>query len=93
MYYSSVFSSIVLPILFCFLICYIAAWWFAMKIITKAAIDKGYNDICGNLWFIGIFATPIFPAVIVAALSDKRLPQNSSTEQKAIDIDSELPGL
>lgn len=93
MHYSTAPSNIILFIMLCFLICYIAAWVLAMTIITKAAREKGYTELDGKLWFIGLFSTPVCPAVIVAALPDKRLLQNISSESKTASIDSELPKL
>lgn len=60
-------SLIVLAIV----ICAIVAWILAMRIITRAARDKGYDDITGRLWFFGIIGTFFVPAIIVAALPNK----------------------
>ena len=53
------------------LTCCLAAWFMAMAYIAKAAKAKGW-DAVGALWFIGLFATPITPALIVAITPDKR---------------------
>lgn len=75
------------------LILYLGAWFWSMQIVTKAAEEKGYPDIKGKLWFIGLFGLIFTPGIIVAALPDKRLQQSVSTEAKAAAIDSELPSL
>ncbi len=69
-------------------ICYLVAWVMAMQLITKAAQQKGYNDINGKLWFIGLFGLIVTPAIIVAALPDKNAP-SKSVEQKPVK--EELP--
>lgn len=54
-------------------ICYLVAWVLAMGIVTKAAKEKGYDDLNGKLWFIGLFGFVFTPAIIVSALPDRRL--------------------
>ena len=53
------------------LICYLAAWALTMGIVTQAAREKGYGNITGKLWFIGLFGLIFTPPIIVAALPDK----------------------
>ncbi len=77
--------SVLTIVLFIF---YLVAWVMAMQLITKAAQQKGYNDINGKLWFIGLFGLIVTPAIIVAALPDKNVP-SKSLEQKLAE--EELP--
>lgn len=53
------------------LICYLAAWALTMGLVTQAAREKGYGNITGKLWFIGLFGLIFTPSIIVAALPDK----------------------
>ena len=77
------------------LICYLVAWFLTMIIVTKAAREKGYDDIGGKLWFIGLFGFVFTPAIIVAALPDKRLQDAtiSSVGNAAASHTDELPDL
>lgn len=84
------FLLIVIPI------CYFVAWILTMGIVTKAAKEKGYDDLSGKLWFIGLFGFVFTPAIIVSALPDKRLQdpfgQSAVSDQNTEDFD-ELPDL
>lgn len=62
------FFLVILLILLCL---YLAAFIVSMLIVVKAARDKGYTDLSGRLWFIGLFGLIFTPAIIVAALPDK----------------------
>ena len=59
-------------------ICYLMAWAFTMQIVTKAAREKGYDDLGGKLWFIGLFGLVFTPAIIVSSLPDKKLQASSN---------------
>lgn len=83
--YTSDLSGLFLLILI-IAILYIVAWVFTMQIVTKAAREKGYGDITGKLWFIGLFGLIFTPAIIVAGLPDKR-----ANAQEPGDIRDELP--
>ncbi|MBQ6523252.1 MAG: hypothetical protein IJI12_01180 [Atopobiaceae bacterium] len=81
---------------FIFLITYIIAWVLTMQIVTKAAKEKGYDDLGGKLWFIGLFGLIFTPPIIVAALPDKRLQDSSAaatSSQIAPATVDELPDL
>ena len=65
---------------------YLAAWVVTMLIVTDIAREKGYYDMSGKLWFIGLFGFIVTPCVLVAALPDKKLRENSSAPKS-----SELP--
>ena len=67
------------------LICYVVAWVFAMQIVTETAKAKGYSDITGKLWFIGLFGLPVTPAIIVSALPDKAGAVGSGSYNKVQD--------
>ena len=69
-YASSSSSVIVLLVAAVLLFCYVAAWFMAMAHIPESANAKGW-DKTGTLWFIGLFATPITSALIVAITPDK----------------------
>lgn len=77
-------------------ICYLVAWVLTMQIVTKAAKEKGYDDLGGRLWFIGLFGLIFTPAIIVSSLPDKKLQASSSKSADAAtgatDYD-ELPDL
>ena len=68
---ASTISGAITVIAIVALLCYFAAWLMAMSYIGEAANAKGW-DAVGALWFIGLFATPITPALIVAVTPDKR---------------------
>ena len=77
-------------------ICYLIAWVLAMGIVTKAAKDKGYDDLDGKLCFIGLFGFIFTPAVIVSALPDRNLRSMNSTlmePETTEDGPDELPDL
>jgi biotin transporter BioY len=69
-YASSSLSTIILLVGVVLLFCYVAAWFMAMAHISESANAKGW-DKTGTLWFIGLFATPITSALIVAVTPDK----------------------
>lgn len=73
-----------------FLVCYVAAWYLGMQLIADAARRKGYGDIVGTLWFIGLFGLIVTPAVIVAALPGKAA---TDRDVKPEDVAGELPEL
>lgn len=77
-------------------ICYLVAWVLAMGIVTKAAKEKGYDDLNGKLWFIGLFGFVFTPAIIVSALPDRKLQSMNdvlaATQTTQADPD-ELPDL
>lgn len=79
-----------------FFICYLVAWYFSMQIVTKAAAEKGYADLNGKLWFIGLFGLIFTPGIIVAALPDKKVQGLTAVPQivaqEEVDPD-ELPDL
>jgi Na+/glutamate symporter len=52
------------------LFCYVIACFMAMYYIGEAAAKKGWGST-GGLWFIGLFATPVTPALIAAITPDK----------------------
>ena len=66
------------------LFCYVVAWFMAMYYISEAAAKKGWGST-GGLWFVGLFATPITSALIVA------ITPNKSGAKKAIE--DELPSI
>lgn len=79
-----------------FLICYFVSWVLAMGIVTKAAKEKGYDDLGGKLWFIGLFGFVFTPAIIVAALPDRKLQAASAADTGAgqtATVSDELPDL
>ena len=97
---SSSGSGVVFIILVLIFLCvYLGAWIVAMLLITRAAREKGYvdeDDVSSQLWFIGLVVTPICPAVIVAALPDKKLQKSMEANvlgDKTIAVDAELPSL
>ena len=69
--------------------CYVVAWVFAMQIATTAAKEKGYGNLAGKLWFIGLFGFIVTPCVLVAALPDKKL--QSVAADKNTRAQDELP--
>ena len=69
-------------------ICYLVAWVLAMQIVTETAKAKGYSDITGKLWFIGLFGLIVTPAIIVSALPDKNVARVLGAPEAAED---ELP--
>ena len=71
-------------------ICVLVAWVLAMMLITNIAEEKGY-DISGRLWFIGLFGLIVTPAIIVAALPDKK--QNSLSNKTSKSVEEELPAI
>ena len=71
------------PILIILFICYLIAWAMTMMLASRAAEAKGYDDIEARLWFIGLFALPFTPCLIVAALPD-RSEQNNESDLPAI---------
>lgn len=75
-------------------ILYLVAWIMTMIIVTRAAREKGYNNLTGKLWFIGLFAMVFTPAIIVAALPDKKLQakvEQKPIETEAVSIPNQLP--
>lgn len=79
-----------------FFICYLVAWVLTMGIVTKAAKEKGYDDIAWKLWFIGLFALIFTAPIVVAALPDKRLQSisgSSNSDASVTDQSDELPDL
>ncbi len=78
------FSLIDLLILGC-IICIPIAWILAMRLVSEAAKAKGYGDITGTLWFIGLFGLIVTPAIIVAALPDR------SKDAPNTIVEDELP--
>lgn len=85
----------VLPLLLILslLICYLIAWVFTMQIVTKGAREKGYENLTAKLWFIGLFGLVFTPAIIVAALPDKKLQSAADIDLKTTDIKNELPSI
>ncbi len=78
------------------LICYLVAWVLTMGIVTKAAKEKGYDDLGGKLWFIGLFGLVFTPAIIVAALPDRRMQgikATQSEDEQSPEASDELPDL
>jgi hypothetical protein len=72
------------------LVCYILAWVWTTQISIEAARAKGYDDLDGKLWFIGLFGFVFTPAIIAAALPDKK---GRSTGEAEKDVAGELPSL
>ena len=72
-------------------ICVIIAWFMAMFIITDIAEEKGYEYLKKFLWFIGLFGLIFTPAIIVAALPDKK--QNASSNKTSKSVEEELPAI
>lgn len=68
---------------------YILAWFFSMKLITKSAKERGHGHITDTLWFIGLFASPITPALITSILPDKS--GNPASARNCDEIEAELP--
>lgn len=66
-------------------ICILIAWVWAMRLVSEAAIAKGYGDIIRKLWFIGLFGLIVTPAIIVAALPDR------SEDAPNTIVEDELP--
>lgn len=62
------------------LFCYIIAWFIAMYYIGEAAAKKGWAST-GRLWFIGLFATPVTPALIVAITPDKSEAKTAAEDE------------
>ena len=94
--YSSGGSGFVALLLIAIPICYLMAWALTMGIVTQAAKEKGYDDLTGKLWFIGLFGLIFTPAIIVAALPDKKLQASSSKSADAATVATdfdELPDL
>ncbi len=58
-------------VVFVFSCLYLAAWVMTMLLMTKVAEEKGYGNIKGRLWFIGLFGFIFTAPLIVAALPDK----------------------
>ena len=89
------FGGLIFTIL---IIVVIAAWIRAISLFIDAAKEKGYYEDgkVGDLWFIGIFATPITVGIYTTALPDKR-HQNAvpaaSAEAKAASVQDELPSI
>ncbi len=77
-------------VFFVLLICYLAAWYMGMQLVTDAARRKGHGDITGKLWFIGLFGLIVTPALIVAALPDKAAVGGAPAPE---DVAGELPEL
>ena len=89
-------GGILIFIIVIYYILYLIAWVLVMQIVTRAAKEKGYEDICGKLWFIGLFGLIFTPPIVVAALPDKRLQDSSSQAASATTGGSnfdELPDL
>lgn len=63
-----------------------------VNLSCRAARDKGYEDLEGTLWFLGIFATVIAPLLVVAALPDKRL-REALTNNNVVAPKDELPAI
>lgn len=84
-------------LLFVMCVCYLVAWILAMGIVTKAAKEKGYDNLGGKLWFIGLFGFVFTPAIIVAALPDKRvqagLIDSTAAGTSQASLEDELPEL
>lgn len=79
---------------FLLMVAYIVSWVLTMGIVTMAAKEKGYDNLGGKLWFIGLFGLVFTPAIIVSALPDKTV--RSISEQHASKdntADDELPDL
>ena len=79
-----------------FLICYFVSWVLAMGIVTKAAKEKGYDDLGGKLWFIGLFGFVFTPPIIVSALPDRKLQAaqvSDASAGQAAEASDELPDL
>lgn len=70
-------------------ICYLGAWACAMFIIASIADEKGRSDLKGQLWFIGLFATPIAAGIIAAALPERK---DAATAQMDAAV-NELPSI
>ncbi len=81
------FISVVMMIIS---ILYLAAWIMTMLLMTKVAEEKGYGNIKGQLWFIGLFALVFTVPLIVAALPDKTGRTSTSTPPSASPF-SDLP--
>ena len=79
-YASSSSSTIVLLVAVVLLFCYVAAWFMAMAHISESANAKGW-DKTGTLWFIGLFATPVTPALIVAITPDKNETKTAAEDE------------
>jgi hypothetical protein len=75
-------------------VCYILAWVWTTQIVIKAAHDKGHDDLDGKLWFIGLFSGVFTPAIVVAALPDKKSRSEETVKRDAEnDVAGELPSL
>ena len=79
-YASSSSSTIVLLVAVVLLFCYVIAWFMAMYYIGEAAAKKGWGST-GGLWFIGFFATPVTPALIVAITPDKSEAETAAEDE------------
>lgn len=77
---------------FIFIALYLIAWILTMQIVTKAAREKGYQ-ITGRLWFIGFFGLIFTPAIIVAALPDKKPQQTASETSETAPQASQIDNL
>ncbi len=77
-------------VVFVFSCLYLAAWVMTMLLMTKVAEEKGYGNIKGQLWFIGLFALVFTVPLIVAALPDKTGRTSTSTPPSASPF-SDLP--
>jgi hypothetical protein len=76
------------------LVCYILAWVWTTQISIEAAQAKGYDHLNGQLWFIGLFGGVFTPAIIAAALPDKKGRSAESIQREAEnDVAGELPSL
>lgn len=83
-------------LLFIVPICYLVAWVLAMEIVTKAAKEKGYDNLNGKLWFIGLFGFVFTPAIIVSALPDRKLQPATDADagnSQSSTASDELPDL
>ena len=75
---------------FIVVVCVLVAYLLAMELITNIAEEKGYH-ISGRLWFIGLFGLIVTPAIIVAALPNKK--QNASSNKNSKSVEEELPAI
>lgn len=75
------------------LLCYIIAWVLAMQLITQTAKEKGYSNLSGKLWFIGLFGLIFTPAIIVSALPDQIVQKGIIEGSDSTNVDDELPSI
>jgi hypothetical protein len=87
------FSFVAIVMLTIF-VCYIVSYVWTTQLAIKAAREKGYEDLDGKFWFIGLFGMVFTPAIIAAALPDKKGRSEEAVKRDTEnDVAGELPSV